>query len=192
MKNILTTNEKKRLAHLGMKYSDKHKKAISDGLKGKKKSKAHKEKISITLKRKYKLGLIKKPFLGKHHSKETIKHLKEIKKDYWKLNKNPKWKGGIKFEKYGYEWNDELKEKARKRDNYKCQLCNKLQKKKKLDVHHIDENKKNNKLENLISLCHHCHILLHNKKERISIPGIEPEVKGHEPNRLPLPHIDII
>ncbi len=47
----------------------------------------------------------------------------------------------------------------RKRDNFICQLCDMHQEKNKksLDVHHIDYNKKNNLVQNLISLCHSCH-----------------------------------
>ena len=164
----LRGKNKKKISHLGMKYSNKHKKAISNGLKGISKSDSHKNKISKTLKKKYKLKLIINPFLGKKHTIKTIQHFKKVHKGQWSLNKNPKWKGGIKFEKYGYEWNDKLKEKIRKRDDYACQICNIKQNNKKLDVHHIDENKKNNKKNNLISLCHYCHIVLHNKKSKYS------------------------
>ena len=41
------------------------------------------------------------------------------------LEKHHNWKGGKSFEKYSLEWNKDLKEKVRKRDNYICQLCNK-------------------------------------------------------------------
>ena len=163
-KNAESGREKKRLSHLGTNHSEKTKINIGKSMKGKKKSDIHKIRISETLKRKYASGEIKKVHLGKHLSKETIEKLKNINKGHWKLNKNPKWKGGISFESYGVEWNEKLREQIRKRDNYKCQICNKKQEKKKLDVHHIDENKKNNKSRNLISLCHHCHVLIHNKK----------------------------
>lgn len=52
-----------------------------------------------------------------------------------------------------------IKESIRKRDDYKCQLCNKTQIKngKKLDVHHADYDRFNNNQDNLISLCIRCH-----------------------------------
>lgn len=69
------------------------------------------------------------------------------------------WQGGISFEPYGIEFNEELKEEIRKRDNYICQECKYTQEQLgyKLPVHHIDYDKKNNKKENLISLCRPCH-----------------------------------
>lgn len=72
---------------------------------------------------------------------------------------NPSWRGGKSFEPYGYEFNEQLKEQIRKRDKYRCQECFRHQSelKRKLHVHHIDFNKKNNTSSNLISLCNTCH-----------------------------------
>ena len=39
----------------------------------------------------------------------------------------------------------------------KCSVCNYNEDVSILEVHHIDENRKNNKLENLIILCPNCH-----------------------------------
>lgn len=63
------------------------------------------------------------------------------------------WKGGISFEPYSPEWTRKLKKQVRERDNYKCAICGKYGK----DVHHIDYNKKNCSVNNLITLCssHH-------------------------------------
>lgn len=70
---------------------------------------------------------------------------------------NPAWNGGTAYEPYGKEFNDELKEKIRKRDNYICQLCGIMQNGRAHPIHHIDYNKKNNHEFNLITLCHSCH-----------------------------------
>jgi len=69
------------------------------------------------------------------------------------------WQGGISFEPYGLEFNEDLKEVIRNRDRRKCQICKKieLENKEKLTVHHIDYNKQNNNPNNLISLCRKCH-----------------------------------
>jgi len=69
------------------------------------------------------------------------------------------WCGGKSFEPYGIEFNKELKEQIRKRDNFTCQECDINQKQLgyKLSIHHIDFNKKNNSVDNLISLCKSCH-----------------------------------
>lgn len=66
---------------------------------------------------------------------------------------HPCWRGGISFEPYGKEFNKELKEKIRKRDNYECQECGKSSS----QIHHIDYDKTNNSELNLITLCRSCH-----------------------------------
>lgn len=137
---------------------------VSLGLRGIPKSESHRKNLSLSLKGKF-IGKFNH-FYGEHHTLETRKKIREKKLSIgaWKLNKNPKWKGGIKYEKYGMEFDEKLKNFIRERDNFECQLCKNKQTNKKLDVHHIDENKKNNTIFNLVSLCHHCHITLHNKK----------------------------
>ena len=65
--------------------------------------------------------------------------------------------------KYNIRFNKALKEKIRKRDNYKCQVCgisqkkNKARTKKKLSIHHVDYDKENCDETNLVSLCQKCH-----------------------------------
>ena len=96
---------------------------------------------------------IRESMKGNHNSSRT-----EFKKgEHYKEN-NPNWKGGISKEPYGFDFDKNLKEQIRKRDNYQCQECGKFQKDlgRKLDVHHIDYNKKHNDLSNLISLCVGC------------------------------------
>lgn len=66
------------------------------------------------------------------------------------------WQGGISFEPYSIEFNNQLKELIRQRDNYICQLCEIDQNGRKLDVHHIDYDKKNCLPSNLIALCNSC------------------------------------
>ena len=72
--------------------------------------------------------------------------------------KNPAWLGGISREPYGWEWNDELREEVRRRDGHKCQKCGVPQAecRRKLDVHHVDYDKKNSDPVNLTSLCGSC------------------------------------
>jgi len=69
------------------------------------------------------------------------------------------WRGGVSFEPYGIEFNNKLKEQIRKRDNYICQECGIHQDElvERLSVHHIDFNKNNNNILNLITLCRKCH-----------------------------------
>ena len=71
---------------------------------------------------------------------------------------NPNWQGGLSFEPYSPEFTEELKDSIRCRDGYSCRLCHTSQNGRKLDVHHIDRDKRNSDSTNLISLCHRCHI----------------------------------
>lgn len=68
---------------------------------------------------------------------------------------------GIPYEltEYGTEFDSALKEQVRFRGGYKCQECGcpQIENGRQLDCHHIDYNKKNNVLNNLVALCHKCH-----------------------------------
>ncbi|OHB10644.1 MAG: hypothetical protein A3H60_01040 [Candidatus Zambryskibacteria bacterium RIFCSPLOWO2_02_FULL_44_12b] len=65
--------------------------------------------------------------------------------------KHPNWKGG----KFSY------KEALRRSDmEQKCFLCRNADP-RILAVHHIDQNRKNNDITNLMWLCHNCHFLVH-------------------------------
>ena len=66
---------------------------------------------------------------------------------------------------YGKDFTEKLKKEVRERDEHKCWECN-LTKGvlgKEMDVHHLDDDKYNNKLENLLSLCPRCHWKIHHK-----------------------------
>jgi hypothetical protein len=75
----------------------------------------------------------------------------------------PNWKGGASRELYPLKFNDELKDKIRKRDGYSCQICAMQDEEHilvygySLMVHHIDYIKENCEESNLISLCNQCH-----------------------------------
>ena len=126
------------------------------------------------------------PFKDKHHTKETRKkisksrqgisylkgislslaHRKNISFNHADMKglNNPNWQGGISKEGYPCKFNDFLKEKIRKRDNYTCQNCDMTDEEhlivcgKVLSVHHIDYNKKNCDKSNLITVCNQCNV----------------------------------
>lgn len=56
---------------------------------------------------------------------------------------------------YSKEFNNALKKAVKERDHYECFMCHK--KSIKLDVHHVDYNRFNCNMDNLISLCTSCH-----------------------------------
>lgn len=79
------------------------------------------------------------------------------------LDKNPAWRGGLSFEPYSPEFNDNLKKLILERDSYTCSQCRMSENEsitafgQGLIVHHKDFNKKNNNQSNLITLCRKCH-----------------------------------
>ena len=83
------------------------------------------------------------------------------------MENNPRWLGGISFEKYSVEFNSSFKLKIRERDNFTCQLCGAKEGKHAFDCHHIDYDKKNNIYNNLILLCKNngCHQRTNNNRD---------------------------
>lgn len=107
-------------------------------------------------------------FLGKHHSEKTKLEMSlkfRGRNNFWAVKeKHPNWQGGISKLPYSFQFDKELKEKIRKRDNYQCQNkeCNMTEEEHlivyghSLLIHHIDYNKQNCKENNLITLCRQC------------------------------------
>ena len=89
-----------------------------------------------------------------------------IRRDYHGKN-NPNWKGGTSNSPYPLEFNGDLKEKIRIRDGRVCQRCGVLESecRTKLHIHHIDYNKENSRLFNLISLCERCNAQVNRLRE---------------------------
>lgn len=90
------------------------------------------------------------------------------------------WQGGLSKFPYSLDWEESIKEAVRKRDGYCCQLCliseNSLQGNyhEKLDVHHIDYDKTNCDIDNLITLCKSCHPKTNfNRKGWLSVFAIQ-------------------
>jgi hypothetical protein len=72
---------------------------------------------------------------------------------------HPSWAGGPEKAGYALGFRKTLKARVRLRDNYECQECGKTEEAngKKLSCHHIDYDKNNHDIDNLISLCKYCH-----------------------------------
>jgi len=81
-----------------------------------------------------------------------------------KEGKNINWKGGIAEYPNHYQMKKIRKQKLIE-GNYICQLCGQ----KANEVHHIDKTKTNHNLDNLIILCHKCHMInFHRQKKQTS------------------------
>lgn len=71
--------------------------------------------------------------------------------------RNPSWKGGTSYEPYCLIWNEkEFKEMVFERDRHECMnpICNSNS--SRLVRHHVDYNKKNCCLSNVVILCNGC------------------------------------
>ena len=136
----------------GFRHTEKTKRKISKTLKGRKLSEEHKRRLS-----EFRKG---KPsgMLGKHLSEEHKKNIGLGNIGHWALRGKDchLWKGGISFSPYSVDWTETLRRSIRERDNYTCQLCNKIQSDRAHSVHHIDYDKKNCSPKNLITLCVSC------------------------------------
>ena len=75
-------------------------------------------------------------------------------------SKHWNWNGGTTKDKY-IGFTKLVKFTVRKRDEFKCRVCFKSEQElgSTLCVHHIDYNKENSSINNLISLCRSCHYI---------------------------------
>ena len=118
----------------------------------------------------------KNPFFGKTHSKETRAKISASAKQRVG-EKNPfhgrkhsletrlkisAFRGGdgrsfIPQRGYPAEWTEELRERIRDRDGYRCLMCGNEQGLRKHSVHHVDYDRENNEEKNLATCCVACH-----------------------------------
>lgn len=99
---------------------------------------------------------------GKHPGPLVAK----IASERWRGQGNPKWNGGTARNPYGKNWQSQ-RQKVIKRDKT-CQDCGEWNDKPHgMHVHHLDNDRKNNKLFNLLLLCQTCHYARHWRKQRV-------------------------
>lgn len=149
---------KKRNAQLGKKHSKETKDKIREASKKEnlseetrlRKRESRKRQI-FTLETRKKMSESR---MGRSVSYETRLKIAETKRGA----RSHFWKGGASLQLYNREWTKILRENIRKRDNYQCKICNIQQNKHKLDIHHIDYDKNNCSVNNLVTLCRKCHM----------------------------------
>lgn len=173
-KHTWESKQKTSLANKGKNKSEEHKYKIAEANKGKKHTNETKQ-ILREKNQNYNNPMYgkKSPFYGKQHSEETKQIMSELKKgknnpmyDIHRFGEySPNWSGGKSFEPYGIEFNKELKDFIKNRDFNICQTPNCMNT-ENLDCHHIDYNKQNNNIENLITLCKSCHTKTNGKNKR--------------------------
>ncbi|MGL4253418.1 MAG: HNH endonuclease signature motif containing protein [Fusobacteriaceae bacterium] len=119
--------------------------------------------------------MCKKSFLGKSSNQKTCssecslewgrqKQKAKYKRTYVKKGYNQKGENNNRLKK-GQGSGRKYREYSPHRKDY-CEYCNKTELKTKLTfvVHHKDGDHLNNHPDNLITLCHRCHKLVHNDK----------------------------
>jgi len=83
---------------------------------------------------------------------------KSINSSYYKCgSEHPLWNGGTSWEPYCRIWTDkQFKDFIKERDNFECQNDDCWKTSKNLCIHHINYNKKDCDLYNLITICISC------------------------------------
>ena len=157
------TKRKISLSHIGYRHTEEAKRKVSEANKGRVVTEEAKKRMSMAQKgrkhteeTKRKLSEIRKKndhWFGRKHSEESKRKMSDVKRG----EKHSNWQSGISFEPYTIDWTDTLKKAIRERDNYTCQLCRTLGS-DRLNIHHIDYDKKNCNPTNLITLCLKCHM----------------------------------
>lgn len=158
-------------AQLGVKLSEETKKKIGDKNRGKKRTltgeyikckycnkQVYFPKCKLKLKDKGKYCSEKCYWSSKRGISSNRKGIRLTDEHKKKLS-IAHWQGGKSFEPYSLLFNRQIRDKVRVRDNFVCQVCGipELECSKRLAVHHIDYDKKNTNIDNLISLCQSCH-----------------------------------
>jgi hypothetical protein len=149
----------------GKHYSEIHKKRIKVGLikywaehpEQAKERMAHLKGIPISEEVRKKISLSKTGKVQHHQSNCQCAACKSKRGEYDGKN-NPNFKHGQGYAPYSSFFNKQLKERVRVRDNFVCQLCGvpELEFYERLSIHHIDYDKNNCGLNNLITLCRNC------------------------------------
>jgi len=113
-----------------------------------------------------------------HHAKQAAAIRAVTSNPEWQANvrrrsgeSHPGYKGGVSKLNRGSGWGPGAKRRVKIRDNYTCIGCNKKESELDypLNIHHIDYDRYNHKLSNLVSLCRNCHARVNGDKENCKL-----------------------
>ena len=99
------------------------------------------------------------PFYGHRHTEHTRS----------RLSLQARERCISSFGTYGPEWTPELRERIVRRDAGCCQICCGQS---KLQVHHVDHDRRRSTPENLLTVCASCHLAYHGRAELVVEMGI--------------------
>lgn len=110
---------------------------------------------------------------GKTQSPETRAAISKANKKAWaetspeikrqRRENHPNWLGGKSYEPYGIDFDKTRKAEVKEIYANKCVLCG--DDSCQLSVHHIDYDKQNSDLWNLVPLCSHCHPRMNKERD---------------------------
>ena len=156
--------EKIRISKLGNRNPMKRPEVVALATANRRASGAYspewKLRISRTRRERIAAGLIASR-KGFKCSKEAREQMSLRRQGMYQGSKNPNWRGGISWEEYpkGF-WDVRLQ--VLERDRHTCQVCDSTI---RMSVHHIDYNKKNNSVTNLLAVCTACNSRLNFNRE---------------------------
>jgi 5-methylcytosine-specific restriction endonuclease McrA len=141
-KHTEETKNKIRLKAIGREHSLESREKMRIGHLGLKRTEEWKNKHREIMKgNKYALG-----YRMSEKSKQNLREKNSGK------NSNL-WKGGISYNPYSVDWTETIKKAIREKYKYTCQICGDYA----WIVHHIDYDKLNCNIDNLIVVCVKCH-----------------------------------
>lgn len=137
-------------AKKGVPMTEEHKQALRD-----KWASGTRKKAVLSEEGRERLRLAGKKRIGRKLTEAQRKKLSIAHIGIQAGDKHPNWKGGVSKIQRAPGFTKELKKRVYKRDNWDCQDCGKHG--RLIHAHHVDFNKDNHDIDNLITLCPKCH-----------------------------------
>lgn len=158
--NDLGALRNKSDARSGIRFSDSHRKRISEVVKGSWQNPETRQRMIEASNASKRSPLVRAHNSAVRKGKPLSPQTRKKLSDALKGAKSYLWKGGLSYEPYCPAFNDFIKEDARNRFGRRCYLCGQIEHKEKHHVHHVDYNKSQGCKGlkwSLIPLCRACH-----------------------------------